>query len=223
MHAPHGLGARAVRLSDGSALVIGGGTDVTERFDPDTGTWTALGSLSRERSGHGAVRLTDGSVLAISGKDAGTSAERLVPTVGPPVAELDPDPEMGTDPPAEPPIVVDPPSPPFDPPPADPPFTGQTHTDPPAPTVVAGRARILSKRLRSNPVRVKVRCTGGPCRDRLVLRRGRKALAAKSFSVRAGQTVTVKLKLRGKAPRRATTVRVELVRQKVSVAASLKR
>jgi hypothetical protein len=234
-HVPHGQGSRAVRLSDGSALVIGGttvgddSTAVAERFDPATNTWTPLGSLSRGRAFHGTVRLTDGSVLAISGKDAGTWAERLVPTVGPPVAELDPDPEMGTDPPDDPPIVVHPPiDVPIDPALEDP-RIDRASAEPPALTapkarpVAAGRARILTKRLRSRAVEVKVRCTGGPCQDRLVLRRGGKVLAARAFSARAGQTVTVALKLRGRAPRTATTVRVELTRQKVSVSASLRR
>jgi N-acetylneuraminic acid mutarotase len=70
----------AVLLPDGRVLVVGGYTyDTTgnngtalssaELYDPDTGTWTATGSMSEARAGHAASPLPDGTVLVAGGQD----------------------------------------------------------------------------------------------------------------------------------------------------------
>lgn len=67
----------ATLLQDGTVMVAGGNaTSATpfsatlanvEIFDPETGTWSASGSLSVSRSSHGATRLVDGRVAVIGG------------------------------------------------------------------------------------------------------------------------------------------------------------
>ena len=44
-------------------------------------------------------------------------------------------------------------------------------------------------------MQVRLRCPGGPCRDQLVLREGKRALARRDIRAGAGATVTLKLKL----------------------------
>ena len=59
-------------------------------------------------------------------------------------------------------------------------------------------AKPLPNRLKPNKARtltVKLRCTGGPCRDRLVLRAGKKTLARVDIRSSSGAIVTAKLKL----------------------------
>ncbi|MBE2316088.1 hypothetical protein DVA67_008880 [Solirubrobacter sp. CPCC 204708] len=251
MAAAHGEGSVSVRLTDGSALVLGGGTAVTERFDPATNTWTTLGSLSVARGDVSAARLSDGSVLAVGGSDSSRWAERLVPTVGPPDPESSSDAEVSSDAswsPAEatyghpsPETPVDPeptpdavtvpgivtPEPIGDPGPApqEPAaVVAPVPTATPTPTKTsAGRLTIRSQRVKGTAVVVTARCTGGPCADRLTLRRGKTMLASKAFNARAGQTVAVRLKPRTRLPRRATSFKLELASQKVSVRALLKR
>ncbi|MGW0875344.1 Kelch repeat-containing protein [Streptomyces sp. NPDC002740] len=68
---------RAVRLTDGRALIIGGnaGVDVhlhvaqsfCELYDPVTGTWAPTGSLRLPRIGHQGTLLADGTVLVTGG------------------------------------------------------------------------------------------------------------------------------------------------------------
>ena len=63
----------ATLLSDGKVLIAGGDTDVgnpatAELFDPITGEFSLLGSLSADRSGHSATLLADGSVLIAGGE-----------------------------------------------------------------------------------------------------------------------------------------------------------
>lgn len=85
-------GHTATLLPNGKVLVAGGfdfdghNPPVTwataELYDPATGTWSATGSLSRPRSGHGAVLLKSGKVLVVGGDATGLSAELYDPASG---------------------------------------------------------------------------------------------------------------------------------------------
>ena len=63
----------AIRLDDGSVLVLGGEEcctiwlTQTELYKPNLGPWLPTGSLNVERSGHTATLLNDGKVLAAGG------------------------------------------------------------------------------------------------------------------------------------------------------------
>jgi hypothetical protein len=83
----------ATLLADGRVLVAGGGGDYTNRqflasaeiFDPQTGTWTATGSMAETRTWEAASRLSDGRVLVTGGYgDLAplASAERFDPATG---------------------------------------------------------------------------------------------------------------------------------------------
>jgi hypothetical protein len=75
----------ATLLSDGKVLVVGGNAwpshDPTDRlasaelYDPDTGTWTAAGSMNESRAFVTALLLGDGRVLVAGGFDHIASAE----------------------------------------------------------------------------------------------------------------------------------------------------
>lgn len=92
----------AVLLPNGKVLVTGGEhvglldnqlLDRSELFDPDTGTWSATGRMSRQRSEHTATLLPSGKVLMVGGSGIGTSAELYDPvggtfTAAPAMAEL---------------------------------------------------------------------------------------------------------------------------------------
>jgi N-acetylneuraminic acid mutarotase len=57
-------------LRDGRMLVAGGqffGLGTAELYDPDSGTWTATGSMAEGRIGHTAALLPDGRVLVAGG------------------------------------------------------------------------------------------------------------------------------------------------------------
>jgi hypothetical protein len=81
-------------LPDGRVLLVGGnGEDETgkgtlasaELFDPATGTFSDTGSLTSNRSGHGAVGLADGRVLITGGDNhdgSPRSSEIFDPTMG---------------------------------------------------------------------------------------------------------------------------------------------
>jgi hypothetical protein len=66
-------GHTATVLGDGTVLIAGGtdasgrALDSAERFDPATGTWTAVGPMRDARTGHQAVGLPDGRVLVAGG------------------------------------------------------------------------------------------------------------------------------------------------------------
>ncbi|MDF1664252.1 MAG: kelch repeat-containing protein, partial [Planctomycetota bacterium] len=75
----------ATLLNDGRVLVVGGKTqnDVTpsaEIFDPSTGDWTAVGSLSTPRMNHAATLLPSGDVLIIGGQSDQNSQNALSST-----------------------------------------------------------------------------------------------------------------------------------------------
>ena len=66
------VGHRAVALTDGSVLLLGGwtpagATDRIERFDPATGTFSAHGRLLAPRDGFTATPLADGTILVAGG------------------------------------------------------------------------------------------------------------------------------------------------------------
>ena len=77
MEVNHGLGHRAVKLTDGRVLVVAGDggtiqpTAVAEVFDPGTDEFTRVGDLTTTRMLHFAVLLEDtGEVLVGGGQDA---------------------------------------------------------------------------------------------------------------------------------------------------------
>ena len=78
----------ATLLPSGDVLISGGGLqighyptlqyetlDLTERFDPNTATWTGSANLNAARSGHTATLLSDGTVLVAGGGDDGPVTE----------------------------------------------------------------------------------------------------------------------------------------------------
>ena len=81
----------ATLLADGRVLIAGGqridsGIQFTtlssaEIYDPDTGTFTATGNMTRARSSHTATLLPNGKVLIAGGAD-GNSAELYDPNTG---------------------------------------------------------------------------------------------------------------------------------------------
>jgi len=73
----HRWGHSAVRLNDGTVMVAGGSTvragqtmkalRSVERYDPESGEWTALPDMTDARTGHTAVVLAEGRVLVCGG------------------------------------------------------------------------------------------------------------------------------------------------------------
>ena len=77
MNAEHGLGHKAVKLLDGTVLVVGGDSStiqpsaVAELFDPETDQFTRIADMSTTRMLHFAVvNENDGRVLIGGGQDA---------------------------------------------------------------------------------------------------------------------------------------------------------
>lgn len=74
-------GMTLTALSDGRALVVGGGNgltpfeDTAEIYDPSSDSWSLTGALYRARFGHSASRLPDGSVLVAGGLYVATTPE----------------------------------------------------------------------------------------------------------------------------------------------------
>ncbi len=82
MAAPHD-GHSATRLPDGRVLVAGGGTTLSELYDPATATWTTQGATGALHAGHAAVLLASGQVLVVGGtQSAQPAAERFDPATG---------------------------------------------------------------------------------------------------------------------------------------------
>jgi hypothetical protein len=176
-----GEGATLISTPDGTPVFIGGiwGTnnggwlhneESVEAYDAATGTWRFIAPMASHRHDHIALTLANGTLLVFGGSPYPDGAERLVPR--PPAAAATPTP-----------VPTVPPKP----------------TATPAPVVgKLAFARPLPNRVkldRSGSLSVRLRCSGGPCRDRLVLRDGKRhALARRDVRAKAGAIVTVKLK-----------------------------
>ena len=72
-------GHTATLLPNGKVLVAGGANS-SELYDPSTGTWTQTGNLNFTRSGHTATLLPNGKVLVAGG--AGVQSELYDPSTG---------------------------------------------------------------------------------------------------------------------------------------------
>ena len=68
----------ATLLQDGRVLVVGGGTNSAELYNPATGLWLVTGSMASARSEHSATLLPNGDVLVAGG--SGPSAAALSST-----------------------------------------------------------------------------------------------------------------------------------------------
>jgi hypothetical protein len=77
----------ATLLSHGKVLVSGGYissslTATAEVYDPDSGTWSATGSMATARGNHTATLLSNGKVLVAAGAKTGgyaTTGEMYTP------------------------------------------------------------------------------------------------------------------------------------------------
>jgi hypothetical protein len=65
-------GHTSTLLATGEILLAGGGTATAEVFDPRSGRFRAVGSMTSARPGHSATTLQDGTVLVAGGTDATT-------------------------------------------------------------------------------------------------------------------------------------------------------
>jgi hypothetical protein len=83
----------ATLLADGRVLIAGGRSESysyspdvvlasAELYDPQTGRFTATGSMTAARSSHAATRLNDGRVLIAGGDSSGAAAELYDPATG---------------------------------------------------------------------------------------------------------------------------------------------
>ena len=182
---PRGEGATLITTAAGTPVFIGGrwGTyvsygsygssntrseDSVEAFDAATGTWSFFAPMASRRSNQTALTLANGTLLVFGDDAFPAGSERFVPR--PPV------------PPATPTPIAAKPTP-----------------APVAPVVgTLSFARPLPTRLkpdRSGAIAVRLRCAGGACADKLVLRDGRRRVLARiGVKAKAGATVTVKLK-----------------------------
>jgi hypothetical protein len=171
-------------------------------YDPALGTWSETPPMADSHILHAAVALPDGSLLLVGGASWDGKAERLMPV---------------------PVLLAEPAATPAGPGPAA-----------PGPVPVGVKRGTLAfvkvpKRLRASrtaTVTITLRCGGGACRDRLVLRRGRTTLAQRDVIIAAGRSVTVRLKLdaatRRTLRRRALPVALVLVRQQSKRSATLR-
>src|SRR5215510_11636234 len=73
MSSTHGNGSTATLLHNGKVLVVGGlgvnnaSLATAELYDPHTGFWSSVGSMSNPRTGHTATLLHNGMVLVTGG------------------------------------------------------------------------------------------------------------------------------------------------------------
>ena len=200
-----GEGATLISTANGTPVFIGGiwGTnnggwlhneESVEAYDAATGRWSFIAPMASYRHGHNALTLANGTVLVFGGSPYPDGAERLVPRE--PAPAVTPAPPVPTATPA-------------------------------APAPVVGRlsfARPLPNRLkpdRSGTISVRLRCTGGACSDRLVLRDSqRRVLARRDVKAKAGATVTAKLKpsaaVRRKLRHRRTPATLGLTEQSLN-------
>jgi Kelch motif protein/galactose oxidase-like protein len=87
MSSTHGNGSTATLLHNGTVLVVGGlgvnnaSTATAELYDPHTGFWSSVGSMSTPRTGHTATLLHNGMVLVTGGLDQMECFPSCVPQV----------------------------------------------------------------------------------------------------------------------------------------------
>ena len=165
-----------------------------EAYDAATGAWSFIAPMASHRHGHSALTLANGTLLVFGGIPFPEGAERLVPRR--PAAAVIPTPPVPRRRPRRPPPVV-----------------GKLSF-----------ARPLPNRLkpdRSGTISVRLRCTGGACSDRLVLRDSRRrVLARRDVKAKAGATFTAKLKpsatVRRKLRHRKTPATLGLTEQRLN-------
>ena len=201
-----GEGATLISNANGTPVFIGGlwgsnnggwlhNEESVEAYDAATGTWSFIASMASHRHGHTALTLANGTLLVFGGFPYPDGAERLVP---------------------RPPTPAGTPAPPV-------PTTTPAHAPGPMPGKLSF-ARPLPDRLkpdRSGTISVRLRCTGGACSDRLVLRDSeRRVLARRDVKAKAGATVTAKLKpstaIRRKLRHRKTPATLGLTEQSLN-------
>lgn len=221
-----------------------------ELFDPVTATWSAAADMSRQRGGDAAMTvLADGRPMLLGGvsyhrapADPRGQVQKTTDVFEPTTATWSTTPEMaywrddftavtlhdgsvlvagGTWKPTERLMPV--PKPPAQPaPPA--PTTPQPAAKPGRLTFTGVPKRL--KPTRSGTVTVKLRCSGGACRDQLVIKRGRTTLTRRDVTAAAGRTVSVRMHLPVATRRtlrvRAVRVTFQLVQRGAKVAVTLK-
>lgn len=80
---PSGLAAATTLLEDGRVLVMGGGTELAQLYEPHLGKWRPTGSMLVSRDGVEAVLLDNGKVLVEGGGHTfGATAEIYDPETG---------------------------------------------------------------------------------------------------------------------------------------------
>ena len=202
----HFAGLTLTTLTDGRALVVGGGygSRAAEIYDPALGAWMLAPALLATRSDHFATLLGDGSVLIGGGFTR--SAERFVLT-------------KLTVPPVQPPATA--------PPDGATPSSAAPSTAAATPAALAALPAKLTFD-KHGRIAVKLTCTGsGKCRDKLVLKvsRGR-TLASQPFELFGGTSASVKLTLSRanlrKLARKTTKVTLSAVNHHISVSGTLR-
>jgi|SRR5215510_12799538 len=87
MSSAHGNGGTATLLHNGKVLVVGGlgannaSVATVELYDPHTGFWSSVGSMSVPRAGHTATLLHNGMVLVTGGLDQMECFPSCIPPV----------------------------------------------------------------------------------------------------------------------------------------------